>query len=39
LTDKKLLASFEYTGSEWTLYNQDDLLKKFVADFSKRIKQ
>ena len=38
LTDRKLLASFEYVGSEWTLYNQDYLLKKFIEDFSQRIK-
>lgn len=33
LADQKLLASFQYKGNSFTLYNREDLLKKFIADF------
>jgi len=34
LSDQRLLASFQYKGNEFTFYNEDALLQKFVNDLN-----
>lgn len=37
MNDKKLIANFNYQGSEWTIGNSDDIVRLFIRDFANEI--
>lgn len=39
LIDNKLIANYSYAGGEWTLANSNDIVKMFINDFYKEIRQ